>query len=64
MQHLLRHSSGFVYADPAQVRIRASFIIDSAQKLVGVLMAQGPSNRVRTRMLFKNLVYGALVEPA
>ena len=41
-----------------------SFTIDPAQRLVGVFMAQGPSNRVRTRMLFKNLVYGALVEPA
>ncbi|HZH46352.1 MAG TPA: serine hydrolase domain-containing protein [Roseococcus sp.] len=40
-----------------------SFTIDPAQRLVGVFMAQGPSNRVRTRMLFKNLVYGALVEP-
>ncbi len=41
-----------------------SFTIDPAQRLVGVFMAQGPSNRVHTRMLFKNLVYGALVEPA
>ncbi|MFL1462083.1 serine hydrolase domain-containing protein [Roseococcus sp. DSY-14] len=39
-----------------------SFTIDPAQRLVGVFMAQGPSNRVHTRMLFKNLVYGALVE--
>jgi CubicO group peptidase (beta-lactamase class C family) len=39
-----------------------SFTIDPAQKLVGVFMAQGPSNRVHTRMLFKNLVYGALVD--
>jgi CubicO group peptidase (beta-lactamase class C family) len=39
-----------------------SFTIDPAQKLVGVFMAQEPSNRVHTRMLFKNLVYGALVD--
>lgn len=38
-----------------------SFTIDPAQRLVGVFMAQGPTNRVHTRMLFKNLVYGALV---
>jgi hypothetical protein len=28
--------------------------------LVGVLMAQAPSYRVPNRMLYKNLVYGAL----
>ncbi len=39
-----------------------SFTIDRAEGLVGILMAQGPSNRVQTRMLFKNLVYGAMVE--
>jgi CubicO group peptidase (beta-lactamase class C family) len=39
-----------------------SFWIDPRERLVGVLMAQGPSNRVHTRMLYKNLVYGALVE--
>ena len=38
-----------------------SFWIDPKEKLVGILMAQGPSNRIHTRMLFKNLVYGALV---
>jgi CubicO group peptidase (beta-lactamase class C family) len=37
-----------------------SFTIDRAEKLVGVFMAQGPSHRVRTRMIFKNLVYGAM----
>jgi hypothetical protein len=30
--------------------------------MVAILMAQGPSNRFRTRMIFKNLVYGAMVE--
>jgi len=39
-----------------------SFWIDPEENLVGILMAQGPSNRIHTRMLFKNLVYGALVD--
>lgn len=39
-----------------------SFWIDPKEKLVGVLMAQGPSHRIHTRMLYKNLVYGALVK--
>lgn len=39
-----------------------SFWIDPKEELVGILMAQGPSNRVPTRMLFKNLVYGAMVQ--
>lgn len=39
-----------------------SFTIDPAERLVAILMAQGPSNRFRTRMVFKNLVYGAMVE--
>jgi CubicO group peptidase (beta-lactamase class C family) len=39
-----------------------SFTIDPAEKLVVIMMAQGPSNRFRTRMIFKNLVYGAMVE--
>ncbi len=38
-----------------------SFWIDPKEKLVGILMAQGPSNRIHTRMLYKNLVYGAMV---
>ena len=38
-----------------------SFWIDPRERLVGVLMAQTPSNRIHTRMLFKNLVYGAMV---
>ncbi len=37
-----------------------SFWIDPRERLVGILMAQTPSNRIHTRMLFKNLVYGAL----
>ncbi len=38
-----------------------SFWIDPKEKLVGILMTQGPSSRVQTRMLYKGLVYGALV---
>jgi CubicO group peptidase (beta-lactamase class C family) len=37
-----------------------SFWIDPKLQLVGVLMAQGPSYRVPNRMLYKNLVYGAM----
>ena len=39
-----------------------SFWIDPKEKLVGILMAQGPSHRTHTRMLYKDLVYGALVK--
>jgi len=39
-----------------------SFWIDPKERLVGILMAQGPSNRVHTRMLYKDLVYGAMVK--
>jgi CubicO group peptidase (beta-lactamase class C family) len=39
-----------------------SFWIDPKEKLVGIFMAQGPSTRVQTRMLYKDLVYGALVK--
>jgi CubicO group peptidase (beta-lactamase class C family) len=39
-----------------------SFWIDPKEQLVGILMAQGPSNRIHTRMLYKNLVYGAMVK--
>ena len=38
-----------------------SFWIDPQERLVGILMAQSSSNRIHTRMLYKNLVYGALV---
>lgn len=37
-----------------------SFWIDPKSQLVGVLMAQAPSYRVPNRMLYKNLVYGAM----
>jgi len=37
-----------------------SFWIDPKEGLVGILMSQAPSQRIHTRMLFKNLVYGAL----
>ena len=39
-----------------------SFWIDPKEELVGILMSQGPSTRVHTRMLYKNLVYGAMVK--
>jgi CubicO group peptidase (beta-lactamase class C family) len=39
-----------------------SFWIDPKEELVGILMSQSPSTRVHTRMLFKNLVYGAMVK--
>jgi CubicO group peptidase (beta-lactamase class C family) len=38
-----------------------SFWLDPKEHLAAVIMAQGPSNKTHTRMLFKNLVYGALV---
>ena len=38
------------------------FTIDPAEHLVAILMTQGPSSRIHTRTLFKNLVYGAMVE--
>ena len=38
-----------------------SFWVDPKESLVAVLMTQGPSTRVNTRMLYKNVVYGALV---
>jgi CubicO group peptidase (beta-lactamase class C family) len=38
-----------------------SFWIDPKEQLLGILMAQGPSHRIHTRMLYKNLVYAALV---
>ena len=37
-----------------------SFWIDPKMQLVGVFMAQAPSHRVPNRMLYKNLVYGAM----
>ena len=39
-----------------------SFWLDPAEQLAAVIMAQGPTHKTHTRMLFKNLVYGALVE--
>jgi len=38
-----------------------SFWIDPKEELVAILMSQGPSTRIHTRMLYKNLVYGAMV---
>jgi CubicO group peptidase (beta-lactamase class C family) len=39
-----------------------SFTIDRKEGIVGVFMAQAPTPRVHTRFLFKNLIYGALVQ--
>jgi CubicO group peptidase (beta-lactamase class C family) len=39
-----------------------SFWIDPKEKLVGIFMSQGPATRVQTRMPYKSLVYGALVQ--
>ena len=38
-----------------------SFWIDPKERLVGILMSQAPSQRVQTRMLYKDLVYAAMV---
>jgi CubicO group peptidase (beta-lactamase class C family) len=38
-----------------------SFWIDLKEGLVGILMTQAASQRIHTRMLYKNLVYGAVV---
>jgi CubicO group peptidase (beta-lactamase class C family) len=38
-----------------------SFWLDPQERLAAVIMAQGPTHKTHTRMLFKNLVYGALV---
>ncbi len=38
-----------------------SFWVDRKEGLVGILMSQAPSKRFDTRMLMKNLVYGAMV---
>lgn len=37
-----------------------SFWIDRREKLVGILMAQAPSARIHTRILMRNLMYGAV----
>lgn len=37
-----------------------SFTIDPEENIVGVFMAAAPTPRLHTRMLFKNLIYGAL----
>ena len=39
-----------------------SFTIDPKEQIVGVFMAQAPTPRLHTRLLFKNLLYGALVQ--
>ena len=39
-----------------------SFTVDPKEKIVAVFLSAGPATRQHTRFLFKNLVYGALVE--
>lgn len=39
-----------------------SFTVDRQEGIVGVIMTAGPASRQRTRMLFKDLVYGALTQ--
>jgi CubicO group peptidase (beta-lactamase class C family) len=39
-----------------------SFTVDPKEKIVGVILAAAPNTRQHTRFLFKNLIYGALVE--
>lgn len=39
-----------------------SFTIDTKEKLVAVIMTQGGTPRLQSRHLFKNLVYGAMME--
>jgi CubicO group peptidase (beta-lactamase class C family) len=38
------------------------FTVDPKEKLVGILMNQGPTPRVRTWYLFKDLLYGAVIQ--
>ena len=39
-----------------------SFTVDRKERIVGVFLSAGPSTRLRTRFLFKDLLYGALVD--
>jgi CubicO group peptidase (beta-lactamase class C family) len=39
-----------------------SFTIDPKERIVGVIMTAGPGTRGYTRMMFKNLIYGAVVK--
>lgn len=39
-----------------------SFTVDPKEKIVGIILAAAPNTRQHTRFLFKNLIYGALVE--
>jgi hypothetical protein len=38
------------------------FTIDPKEKIVGILLTAAPSTRLHTRFLFKNLLYGGLVD--
>ncbi|WP_375462081.1 serine hydrolase domain-containing protein [uncultured Enterovirga sp.] len=39
-----------------------SFTVDPKEKIVGVFLSAGPNTRQHTRFLFKNMLYGALVQ--
>jgi CubicO group peptidase (beta-lactamase class C family) len=39
-----------------------SFTIDPKERIVGVIMTAGPGTRGYTRMMFKNLIYGAVIK--
>ena len=39
-----------------------SFWIDPKEGLVGIFMSQAPSTRIYSRMLYKDLVYGAVMK--
>ena len=39
-----------------------SFTIDPKERIVGVIMTAGPATRAYTRMLFKNMLYAAMVK--
>ena len=39
-----------------------SFTIDPKERLVAIQLTQGATTRLQTRLLFKNLIYGAMVQ--
>jgi CubicO group peptidase (beta-lactamase class C family) len=39
-----------------------SFTIDPKERLVAIQLTQGATPRLQSRLLFKNLIYGAMVQ--
>jgi hypothetical protein len=39
-----------------------TFTIDPKERIVGIFMAAAPTDRVAKRLLFKNLLYGAVMK--